>query len=131
MKKAYSILFACQFAIQVYLVHVHSTSSVASNIALALLLAAVQATVALFVIVSAQVNPPYKMPESGVAKRLGMFTNSLLFSLIGSFIVAGVATVVPGALITTQFWQLLASGVVAGSAVNGLFAQRLSDAHRA
>ncbi len=132
MKQAYSILFACQFVLQAYLVHAYSaSSSLVSTVVLALLVAAIQAVVALFVIVSAQVNPPYKMPESGTAKRLGMFSNSLIFASVGSFILFGVASVAPSGLVTTQFWQLLASSAVAGSAINSLFVQRLSDKHGA
>ncbi|MBX9878040.1 MAG: hypothetical protein K2Y22_06230 [Candidatus Obscuribacterales bacterium] len=131
MKKVYSILFACQLVMQAYLVHMHSSSSTLSIAALALSLAAVQAVVALLVIVSAQVNPPYKMPASGVEKRLSMLGNSLIFAAVGSFMVLIAAAAIPGALVTTQFWQLLASSVVAGSAANALFAQRLSDAHGA
>lgn len=131
MKQVYSILFALQFVMQAYLVHIYSSSSTMSVAALAVLLAAVQAGVAFLVIVSAQVNPPYKMPESGVEKRLSMLGNSLIFAAVGSFLVLLAASAVPGALVTMQFWQLFASSVVAGSAANALFAQRLSGAHGA
>lgn len=131
MKLAYSILFACQLAMQIYLVSIYSTSPVVAVAVLALMLAAVQTITALFVIVSAQVNPPYKMPESGVEKRLAMLSNSLLFTLIGNFMVLGVASVMPFGLVTTQFWYLLGFSVVSGSALNGLFVSRLSQVHGA
>ncbi len=131
MKLMYSVLFACQLVMQGYLVHVYSTSTVVAVAVLALVLAAVQTVVALFVIVSAQVNPPYKMPESGVAKRVGMFTTSGLITLIANFVVLGVASVMPFGLWTTQFLYLLGSSVLAGSALNSLFVSRLSEVHGA
>ncbi|MBX9692608.1 MAG: hypothetical protein K2Z81_09510 [Cyanobacteria bacterium] len=131
MKLMYSILFACQLAMQIYLVSIYSTSPVVAVAVLALVLAAVQTITALFVIVSAQVNPPYKMPESGVAKRVGMFTTSAVFTLVATFVVLGVASVVPFGLWTTQFLYLLGSSVLAGSAMNSLFVSRLSQVHGA